>query len=63
MELAWQWRGYGISIKLLREKARTSPKPDRTEENIEPAVPTSGSEKAYRDHLMASGSRYVGPIR
>ena len=63
MELAWQWRGYGISIKLLRESARRRSESDRVEESVERAVSASVPHKAHQDHLMASGSRYVGPIR
>lgn len=63
MELAWQWRGYGISIRLLRENARKRSDSDKAEESVEPVVSASVPDKAHRDHLLASGSRYVGPIR
>ena len=63
MELALQWRGYGISIKLLRENVRARSESDKTKETIEPVVSTADTDKAHRDYLMASGSRYVGPMR
>jgi len=63
MELAWQWRGYGISIRFLRENARSGSKSDKAEETVEHVISATVSDKAHRDHLMASGSRYVGPIR
>ena len=63
MELAWQWRGYGISVRLLREHAQSRDKHHKAEESVEPVASASVPDKAHRDHLLASGSRYVGPIR
>ena len=63
MELAWQWRGYGISIKLLRERAQGGEKQHKAEESVDTAVLASVQDRANRDHLLASGSRYVGPMR
>jgi hypothetical protein len=63
MELAWQLKGYAISIKVLKRGGALS-KAEPTEERIvEPSRTHRRSEKAHEDLLHASGSRYVGPMR
>ena len=63
MELAWQLKGYAISIKVLRRREALS-KDEPTEERIvEPSRTHRRSEEAHEDLLHASGSRYVGPMR
>jgi hypothetical protein len=63
MELAWQWREYGISISILRERVHSRTEPAKAEESVEPIVRGTGTEKVHRDYLLASGSRYVAPMR
>ena len=62
MELAWQLKGYAISIKVLRRREALS-KAEPTEERIvQPSRTHRRSEKAHEDLLHASGSHYVGPM-
>lgn len=63
MELAWQWREYGINITILRKKAQSRAKRADAEHTMERIVASPDSEKAHTEHLLASGSRYVGPVR
>ncbi|HUW95774.1 MAG TPA: hypothetical protein VMW58_08295 [Anaerolineae bacterium] len=63
MELAWQWREYGINITILRKKAQSRTKRAEAEHTMERIVTSPGAEKAHTEHLLASGSRYVGPVR
>jgi len=63
MELAWQLKGYAISIKVLSRREALS-RAEPTEEGIvEPSRTHRRSEKAYEGLLHASGSRFVGPMR
>ncbi|TKJ29492.1 MAG: hypothetical protein CEE40_08305 [Chloroflexi bacterium B3_Chlor] len=62
MELALKWRGYGISIRILRKGAESTAEP-AVERMAEPHTAQERREEAERQHLLASGSRYVGPIR
>jgi len=62
MELALKWRGYGISIRILRKGAESIAEP--AEGRIaEPHTAQECREQAERLHLLASGSRYVAPMR
>ena len=63
MELAWKWRGYAITIKVLSRRGESRAEPDKENEIVESAATHNSAEEAHREHLMASGSRYVGPIR
>ncbi len=63
MELAWKWRGYAISIKVLSRRGESGAEPGKENEIVESASTHNCAEEAHREHLMASGSRYVGPIR
>jgi hypothetical protein len=63
MELAWQWREYGVNITILRKKAPSKSKRAEAEQTIERIVANPGAEKAHTEHVLASGSRYVGPVR
>lgn len=62
MELAWKWKGYGISVSLVKGEAD-----QRTTSVADEASVAQGlrqpEDQATRDHLLASGSRYVGPVR
>lgn len=60
MELAW--RGYGISIQILTTQAEDTPDPTG-EETSQPASAQQRAEEVEKRHLLASGSRYVGPAR
>ena len=64
MELAWQLKGYAISIKVLSSRREALSRAEPTEERIvEPSRTHRRSEKAYEGLLHASGSRFVGPMR
>ncbi|HUS69270.1 MAG TPA: hypothetical protein VM075_00660 [Anaerolineae bacterium] len=63
MELAWQLKGYAISIKVLRKREALSKAEPVEERIVEPSRTHHRSEKAHEDLLHASGSRYVGPMR
>ena len=63
MEVALKWKGYGISIRILSGKAASRAKFAQPERIVEPRSAHDCSQQAHRDHLLASGSRYVGPIR
>lgn len=63
MELAWQWREYGISIRILRERVQSKTETAKAEGSVEPVERGTGTDKGHRDHLLASGSRYVAPMR
>ena len=63
MELAWQLKGYAISIKVLRKREALSRAEPTEERIVEPSAAHYRSEKAHEDLLHASGSRYVGPMR
>jgi len=63
MELAWQLKGYAISIKVLRGKEALSKAEPVEERMVEPSRTHYRPEKAHEDLLHASGSRYVGPMR
>jgi len=62
MELALKWRGYGISIRILRKEAKKAAEP--TEDRmVQSHSAQECREQAGRLHLLASGSRYVAPMR
>lgn len=62
MELALKWRGYGISIRILRKEAKKAAEP--TEERmIQSHSAQERRDEADREYLLASGSRYVAPMR
>jgi len=63
MELAWQLKEYAISIKVLRRREAMSRAEPTEERIVEPSRTHRRSEKAHKDLLHASGSRYVGPMR
>jgi hypothetical protein len=63
MELAWQWRGYGISIRVMRDRVRTRNQRPKAYDGHVPEATSDGARNARRQHLLASGSRYIGPIR
>jgi len=62
MELALKWRGYGISIRILRKEAKKAA--EATEDRmVQSHSAQECREQAERLHLLASGSRYVAPMR
>jgi len=63
MELAWQLKGYAISIKVLRGKEALSKAEPVEKRMVEPSRARYRPEKAHENLLHASGSRYVGPVR
>jgi hypothetical protein len=63
MELAWQLKGYAISIKVLSRREALSRAEPTEERIVEPSRTHRRSEKAYEGLLHASGSRFVGPVR
>jgi hypothetical protein len=63
MELAWQLKGYAISIKVLSRREALSRAEPTEERIVEPSRTHRRSEKAYEGLLHASGSRFVGPMR
>ena len=63
MELAWQLKGYAISIKVLSRREAIGRAQPTEERIVEPSRTHRRSEKAHKDLLHASGSRYVGPMR
>jgi hypothetical protein len=63
MELAWQLKGYAISIKVLSRREALSRAEPTEERIVEPSRTHLRSEKAYEGLLHASGSRFVGPMR
>jgi hypothetical protein len=63
MELAWQLKGYAISIKVLSRQEALSRAEPTEERMVEPSRTHYRPEKAHEDLLHASGSRYVGPMR
>jgi hypothetical protein len=63
MELAWQLKGYAISVKVLRGKEALSSVERYDERIVEPSAAHYRPEKAHEELLHASGSRYVGPMR
>jgi hypothetical protein len=63
MELAWQLKGYSISIKVLRRPRVLSRAEPTAERFVEPGRTRRDAEKAHQNLLGASGSRYVGPMR
>jgi hypothetical protein len=63
MELAWQWRGYGISIRVLRREAENRAAEPAKEPMVQSHSAQERREEADRGQLLASGSRYIGPIR
>jgi hypothetical protein len=62
MELAWQLKGYAISIKVLRRREALTRAAPSEERIIEPSRTHHRSGKAHEDLLHASGCRYVGPM-
>jgi len=62
MELALKWKGYGFSIIILTGKAESTPE-CKEERMVQSHSAQEHREAAERDHLLACGSRYVGPIR
>lgn len=62
MELALKWRGYGISIRILRKEAKKAAEPAE-ERMVQSHSAQECPEQAERLHLLASGSRYVAPMR
>lgn len=62
MELAWKWRGYGISIRVLRKGRQEQDRACRgggySRGNLGSRLPRQVASRAS----MASGSRFVGPI-
>jgi hypothetical protein len=63
MELAWKWRDYAFSIKVLRRRGESRAEPRKENEIVESAAIHNSEDEVHREHLMASGSRYVGPMR
>ncbi|MGB9299869.1 MAG: hypothetical protein WCD51_04665 [Anaerolineae bacterium] len=63
MELAWQLKGYAISIKVLSGREALSRAEPTEERIVEPSRTHRRSERAYEGLLHASGSRFVGPMR
>ncbi|MGB9300284.1 MAG: hypothetical protein WCD51_06785, partial [Anaerolineae bacterium] len=63
MELAWEWRGYCIGIKLARERQARRETRHGVEQTGDLPATRHPHDNAWRDHIMASGSRHVGPIR
>jgi hypothetical protein len=63
MELAWQLKGYAISIKVLRRREALRSVERDDERIVEPSAAHYRPEKAHENLLRASGSRYVGPMR
>ena len=53
MELAWQWREFGINITILRKKAQSRTKGADAEHTMERIVTSPGAEKAHTEHLLA----------
>jgi len=63
MDVALQWRGYCIGIKLVRDgQVRCEARPSPAQMGNEPAVHRH-EDKAWKDYIIASGSRLVSPIR
>lgn len=62
VELAWNWRGYGISIRVLRkggqQQGRTCREGKYSGGNLGTRLPRQVASRAS----MAFGSRFVGPI-
>jgi hypothetical protein len=63
MELALRWRGYVVGISVAKRlEAEGKEKPAQA--SLESPDLTQGCrDKAWRDHAVGAGSRYVGPIR
>lgn len=62
MELALKWRGYGISIRILRKGADSTAEP-AVERMVQSHSAQERRQEAERQYLLASGSRYVAPMR
>jgi hypothetical protein len=62
MEVALKWKGYGISIRILGKEAENAAEPEE-ERVVQSHSAQECREKAERQHLLASGSRYVAPMR
>lgn len=62
MELALKWKGYGISIRILSGKAESTAEPEE-ERLVQSHWAQECREQAERQHLLASGSRHVAPMR
>ncbi len=60
MELAWKWRGYAISIKVLSGRGESRAEPGKENGIVESSSTHDWAEEARRENLLASGSRYVG---
>lgn len=60
MELAL--KGYIISIKVRKKQVESKPDPPANEGN-QPPSPERHREEVEKQYLLASGSRYVGPVR
>lgn len=61
MELTWEWRGYIVGIKMAKErktKRQTCSFATQSAEGTQ-----RYEDNAWRDHMTASGSRNVGPMR
>lgn len=61
MELTFKWRGYGISVKMLREQVRAAA--DRAKERVSGAPALEQRREVEREYLLASGNRYTAPTR
>lgn len=62
MELALKWKGYRFSIRILTGKAENAAEPEE-ERVVQSHSAQECREQAERQHLLASGSRYVAPMR
>jgi len=62
MEVALKWKGYGFSIRILTGKAESTAQP-KEERMVQSHSAQERREAAERDYLLASGSRYVAPMR
>jgi hypothetical protein len=61
IEMELTLRGYGIRVKVLREQVE-----EKTSRIVKQVYRRRSSEPRLdhqKEHLEASGSRYVGPIR
>ncbi len=61
MELRLRWRRHGISIRVLREQVKGAA--DRAAKQVSRSPSPEQRREVEREYLLASGNRYVGPIR
>jgi len=63
MELTWEWRGYFIGIKMVKERRNRRRTCSSATQFTEELGTHRYEDNIWRDHITAAGPRNVGPMR